>query len=312
MLDSDFWRDLAEKFRALDPRQLLRASWRYVVKVGEEPPALAEWRFAGADKTSIQFEFESLARRGGPKVYPQMDSLTGWLEALRHYQLNAELEGSGLDAAPDGTIIGHRYHGSIVRICQASVDLCKLLEGLALETERMADLQERQKTDPKYWSPLLQQWEALKALKELTSGPHEEIPEAVVRSVLADQYGVKPEEVTLEQIRFEVAALLPHYGAIKLIPSDPSIAKVEQPQRPASAFSGEKEPTCAQIRKLRSEAHLSVEELAEAIEAEPRSVFRHLSGKALPQPKNLAAYQRFFSERLGRKVLISKVPGKCQ
>jgi hypothetical protein len=130
-------------FRPIDPHQLLRADWHYRVEVGAEPPAVAEWRLVGTDRhtRSIQFEFEALARRGGPKVYPVMESLTGWLEALRGYQLNAETHGIGIESRPDGTIISRLYSGSIVQICKASVDLCKLLESMALETERMKNNQ---------------------------------------------------------------------------------------------------------------------------------------------------------------------------
>jgi hypothetical protein len=73
----------------------------------------------------------------------------------------------------------------------------------------------------------------------------------------------------------------------------------------------EPEPTCAQLERLRVEAHISIEDLAAAIDTDPRSVYRHLSGERLPQPKYLAKYQRVFSERLDRKVHIKKLSGKC-
>src|SRR6266567_7909098 len=41
----------------------------------------------------------------------------------------------------------------------------------------------------------------------------------LVRTVLAQQYGIKPEEVTWKQIRSAVAELLPVYPAITLVPS---------------------------------------------------------------------------------------------
>jgi hypothetical protein len=70
--------------------------------------------------------------------------------------------------------------------------------------------------------------------------------------------------------------------------------------------------TCAQLRALRKESHLEFEELAEALDVEPRSVYRHFSGESLPHGKHLAKYQEIFSEKIGRKVLISKTSGKCQ
>jgi hypothetical protein len=108
-----------------------------------------------------------------------------------------------------------------MRVCEASVKLCKILESLALEMERMANIHEQQKRDPQNCSFLLREWQVFKGIKELMAGPHEQIPEAVVRSILGRQYGISPEEVTWEQIQFEVSALLPHYPAITLVRSDP-------------------------------------------------------------------------------------------
>ena len=85
--------------------------------------------------------------------------------------------------------------------------------------------------DPKNWSPLRRYFEAFRGVKKLLTGPHEPIPEALVRDVLAQQYGIKPDEVTWEQIRSEVARLLPDYPAITFIPTQiPS-----QPEQEAKA-----------------------------------------------------------------------------
>jgi hypothetical protein len=153
MLDSDFWRDLAEKFRAIkDPHNKLHAIWQYTVKVDEQPPPFAEWNFGISDQRmlSVRYEFETVARRGGPKVHPYMDSLIGWLEALRESGLNAEMSGSGIKSTPDGALTDRTYSGRISRICEASADLCKQYESLALEMERVAQVQEeaRIKSEP--------------------------------------------------------------------------------------------------------------------------------------------------------------------
>jgi hypothetical protein len=132
MATADFWRDL-------DPYPILRADWDYRVKPGEKPPPVANWRLVGTDQKSrsIRFGFEALARRAGPEVHPYMDSLTGWLEALRQSQLNNELAGPGVEQEADGTIIAHVYFGTIQAVCEASADLCKAYESIALETERL-------------------------------------------------------------------------------------------------------------------------------------------------------------------------------
>jgi hypothetical protein len=224
MPESDFWRDLAEQFRTVDPQELLRADWTCKVKVGmEETPVLAQWRMVGTDyrTRSVQFAFEALARRGGPKIFPLMESLTGWLEALRQQRLNAENENVAVETNPDGTVASHIYIGSVMRLRQASVGLCKFHESLALETERWADAIKQQKNDPRNWPSVVRYWEGWKALKELTRGPREEIPESAVRAHLAAEHGILPEEVTLGQLQRAAADLSLRYGSVTIIPDVP-------------------------------------------------------------------------------------------
>lgn len=85
--------------------------------------------------------------------------------------------------------------------------------------------------DPKDWSPLHQQVAAYKKIKEILEGPHEVIPEALVRRTLAQQYGCKPEEVTWKQIQFEVSGLLRYYPAISVVPA-PDQENVESSTAP--------------------------------------------------------------------------------
>jgi hypothetical protein len=140
MADSEFWRSLAVEFRAIDPYMWLRADWHFFVKAGED---VAEWRLVGPTKKhSLQFEFESLARRAGPKVHPVMDSFIGWMEALREFGMNMESHGVGAESDSNGIIIGHRYFGTISQVCHASFALCKHYESIALEAERMASVSE--------------------------------------------------------------------------------------------------------------------------------------------------------------------------
>jgi hypothetical protein len=54
-------------------------------------------------------------------------------------------------------------------------------------------------------------------MKRLQSGPHEQIPEDLLRRAIAEQDGIKLEEVTFQRVRFEVAGLLQTYPAITLI-----------------------------------------------------------------------------------------------
>jgi DNA-binding XRE family transcriptional regulator len=63
----------------------------------------------------------------------------------------------------------------------------------------------------------------------------------------------------------------------------------------------------AQVRHLREECHLTVEELAPKVGLEPRSVQRHEADKAVPYARHIRAYEREFSKLLNRRVVISKL-----
>ena len=82
---------------------------------------------------------------------------------------------------------------------------------------------------------------------------------------------------------------------------------------PAARPESQKAETVGeQIDSLRAECRYTVEELAEKLGIQPRSVYRHLSGEAIPRKPHLGAYERVFSERLGRKVFIIQTSGKRQ
>jgi hypothetical protein len=85
-----------------------------------------------------------------------------------------------------------------------SATFCKKLEDQAAQ----AEFEENQRNDPKNWSQFRQQYEALKSVRELRSEPPEQISEEFVRQAIASIGGIKPEDVTREQIAFEVAGLL--------------------------------------------------------------------------------------------------------
>lgn len=67
-----------------------------------------------------------------------------------------------------------------------------------------------------------------------------------------------------------------------------------------------------QIERFREECRMSVEQLAEEVDIEARSVYRHLSGKVEPRLNHLGAYDRVFSKHLGRKIVIERTSGKRQ
>lgn len=62
-----------------------------------------------------------------------------------------------------------------------------------------------------------------------------------------------------------------------------------------------------QINALRNECRLSVEQLAEKIGIEPRSVQRHIADSTAPYPRHLRKYETEFSKLLNRKIVISNL-----
>jgi DNA-binding XRE family transcriptional regulator len=57
------------------------------------------------------------------------------------------------------------------------------------------------------------------------------------------------------------------------------------------------------LERLRNECGWTVEALAEAVEVERRTVFRHLKGTS-PRPAVMRRYAEAFSKALGRKITI--------
>jgi DNA-binding XRE family transcriptional regulator len=64
------------------------------------------------------------------------------------------------------------------------------------------------------------------------------------------------------------------------------------------------EPVGKQIDDLRKKCRMTVEELADALDVTPRSVYRHLSGKADPRARQIAAYEKLFSQKLNKSVRL--------
>jgi hypothetical protein len=142
MADSGFWRDLAERFRALeDPYGMLRADWACVVGSGEP----GQWRLPGGAGRTVTTQFESLAKRGASALSDAAspDLLIAWLEALRCTSRNFGFGPYYIEQNADGSEGPHRQTGTISRLCEASANYCSEPEGAALE----AEFQEKHQSD---------------------------------------------------------------------------------------------------------------------------------------------------------------------
>ena len=74
-------------------------------------------------------------------------------------------------------------------------------------------------TEQRTWSPIVQDWEALKSIRKVIIEDHERIPESDLRNILAGQYAVKLEDVTSEHIERAAVELCRHYDRFQIIPS---------------------------------------------------------------------------------------------
>jgi hypothetical protein len=313
MADSAFWRELAAQFLLVpDYRGELRADGHYALGSGTR----WIWQLAGGAGDFIRNSFESLARNGARELAAASagtpDLLVFWLEALRLDGSGFRYTESAIEVRPDDSK-GPEYHrGTINSVIQASATLCKKLEAESIQIEFETD----QRNNPKNWSDLHQMIEASEEFKKLGNIPAKELSEESVRKSLAQIYGIKPEEVTPQQINFEIARLAPFYHSIKLIPSAPT---QEAPPIPDTKPSDQAEPKpvpaappeetiAAQLQRLRKECNWSADRLAEAAKFDPRTVTRHLSGETMPHLRNISAYERVFSKQLKRQVVINKMP----
>jgi DNA-binding transcriptional regulator YiaG len=86
-----------------------------------------------------------------------------------------------------------------------------------------------------------------------------------------------------------------------------AIASRKERRRTKRKSPKAKETIHGQIENLRSECRLTVEQLAEALDISPRSIHRHLSGKAIPRKSHIAEYERVFSEKLKKSIRLQNV-----
>lgn len=87
-----------------------------------------------------------------------------------------------------------------------------------------------------------------------------------------------------------------------LLPPTLTLPKPSAYQAPALMMAAPK--VSEQLKKLRDECRMTIEEIAEEINVRPRSVSRHLSGEDVPRRKTLRAYESIFSKRTGRTIQI--------
>ena len=106
------------------------------------------------------------------------------------------------------------------------------------------------------------------------------------------------------QARYEEALEAQRESRIKSTPQQPTSA-------PDSVSGSDSRNTVGdQIRRLREECRWTLPELAEEVNLDERTISRHESGESKPYARNISKYERVFSKRLSRKVLIDNLPSR--
>src|ERR1019366_6597537 len=168
-----------------------------------------------------------------------------------------------IESDSEGNERAGHLSGTIQRVCEASANYCALLESRALAAERRA-----------------QQQAPGNAADEQGAAPAQ-----AGASDIAGREGIRQNSEAIQAVLNLADRSLAH----------PPHATPKASARPKDAGQ--------EINRLREECRLTIEDLAEAIGAAPRTVQRHLAGKNRPLPRFVAAYEHVFSRLLKRKVV---------
>ena len=279
MADSEFWRALELRFRALpDPQGLIRADWNCFDDNTDG------WALAGELSLEVHQQFEELATIGGTELGPHgTDHMVTWLRALKDLKGIANCSGA-IETLPDGRKVSHEQ-GSVLHLCSASADLCAAQSTRTARAEAIA----RAPQVPLHPIPSL-----LRYANDL-------MVDAELRARAQVLYEKKLKELRKQDAERELDEAVRQKAESQS--SNVDSEKVGAAVKPEQRVSiGD------QIRDLRDEAKLSQEELAELMDMDARTIQRHESNEVSPYGRTLRKYQKRFSKLLEREVVISKMP----
>jgi hypothetical protein len=94
-----------------------------------------------------------------------------------------------------------------------------------------------------------------------------------------------------------------HVARIRRTISDHADGTVRNPDSNVASDAVPADSISAQLAELFEESRLTREYVAEQIGIDKRNVFRHLRG-IVPRPRQIAAYETFFTERLNRQIRL--------
>ena len=272
------WREVAALFSKIrrEDQDVLSASYHPDGWNAKSDP-YCHWYLSGIDSSRVHEHFKWAAERGAVLLGEQQGpgTLFFWLDLLRKDSPNYN---TMIQSRTNKDGSGEDVECGVIRsVCLASEEYC-----FKLETEYIAKEPARKKKEA--FLKFVQKSREAPG----TTSPH--VPTAFDVEMRAQA------EVAYEQRVRELRKGHTGDGA------EPTQAP--DPPRPESVAE--------QLERLREESRLTVEKLAGLVKIEPRSVYRHLSGKASPRVGHIGAYERAFSKLLQRKIVISKTSPKRQ
>jgi hypothetical protein len=108
-----------------------------------------------------------------------------------------------------------------IQVCEDVLAARRSAEGCGRPAEEEVELGAAAESDgpQRTWSPLVQEWEALKSAQRIESDEPERIPEGDLRSIVARHFAIEPEDLTDWHIELAAVDLCRHYERVQVIPS---------------------------------------------------------------------------------------------
>ena len=113
-----------------------------------------------------------------------------------------------------------------------------------------------------------------------------------------------PEWIVFQEERLAIAELITNGPSVAPPPVPPELRKS------APVLPKIKSLTAIAIESLRAESRMTMEDLATETKFSLSTVSRHENGEITPQAWRISTYERVFSKRLNRKVVIPVTPIK--
>jgi hypothetical protein len=270
------WREVAAQFSKIRRQggDQLVANWNPEGWNKQGDP----WYLSGIDGARVHENFKWAAERAAVLLgqKPTPSSLFFWLDLLRKESPDYQREKlaeyrNGIEVEVD--------IGIIRSVCRASEEYC-----FKLETQYIAN------------APARRRKEAFVKMIERsqTTVPHDNLAlrgQHQILRVEADAEARAQEQVLYEK-RLAELRQSEQNKAPELLPP----------------VTFKQESIANQLGRLREECRWTIDQLAEKIQVDRRTVQRHLAADAMPYKRHIAAYERVFYKQLNRKIVIEKMP----